>query len=112
MEILETVPVYALRTWAAILLGILGFSAFIVPLIFWVEDSRYASRITICLISAFVIFVTLCITGIFSDFGGYEHTIRFDPGTPVSKLYEKYKVKDHEKYSNVFTVREYLNSNP
>ena len=111
MEILETTATYVLRSWAGGVVAFTGVVIFIMFLIWAADDFETSGGFWwtfISLVSAFVLFSILCLTGIFSDFGGYKHKVRINDEITVLKLYEKYEIKEHEEYSNIFTVLEHV----
>lgn len=54
----------------------------------------------------FIISVILTITEPAIDTGRVKYTIRLDDTVSVNEFYDKYKVLEHTKYTDVYTVEE------
>lgn len=54
----------------------------------------------------FLIGLILMITEPEVDTGGKQYIIRINDDTSINEIYDKYKIIEHTKYTNVYTVEE------
>lgn len=108
MEILEVIPQYMPYWWYILIMAFLFISAafYIGTMIDEGIDVFGAVGHTIGLFCtvAFITMLVLGIIGKFSYYNGDKLIVRIDDKTAVSKIYEEYKITDHEKYTDIYTL--------
>lgn len=116
MTILETIPVFeAPGTYVAIVLISLtcSFLFFLIGGILFMNDCDTAGLIftIIMIISLIILIVSLFLTYTEPkiDTGRKQYIIRVDENTSINDIYDNYKIIDHTKYTDVYTVEELEN---
>jgi hypothetical protein len=116
MTILETIPIFEQPgTYAPLV-----FISLICSLIFlFIAGILYTNDfdtsgsvftiITVISIIIFVISVVLTITEPKINTGRKQYIIRVDENTPINEIYDNYKIIEHTKYTDVYTVEELEN---
>lgn len=115
MTILETTPIMEqphIYAWM-IIVGIIGIilSAIVI------KEEGYSDSIAAIIATISVcIFLILFAIGVILDAcepkidtGRLQYTVRLDDTVSVNEFYEKYKVIEHTKYTDVYVVEEIIN---
>ena len=116
MTILETIPIieasgnYDNLTIVSLIITILSV---IIGILMYLDDYEIFGKIfTITAgIGAvfFIIGIILVITEPKVDTGRKQYIIRVNENTSINEIYENYKIIDHTKYTDVYTVEELKN---
>ena len=116
MTILETIPIFEVPgnydNLVLISLIIMLISIF-VGIIMYMDFCGTGG--IICTIIAgisaiiFIISIILTITEPEIDTGRKQYIIRVDENTPINEIYDNYKIVEHTKYTDVYTVEELEN---
>ena len=117
MTILETIPIIeAPRNYINfILYGLLGgiICLILAGLLYGDDSYEIVAAILTCLsaIGALICLIglILTITEPKVDTGRKRYIIRVDENTSINEIYENYKIIDHTKYTDVYTVEELEN---
>lgn len=116
MEILETIPVFEQPgTYINLLLISLGITFISLIIAVKVLDEGYDILSTIFIIIAaisviiFLVSIYLTITEPKVDTGRKRYIIRVNEDTSINDIYDNYKIIDHTKYTDVYTVEELEN---
>ena len=114
MTILETTPIMV-QPHSYMWMIVVGIICFILSYIISMHnlDSDIISIIAGTLACIFIILLAIgivldiCVPKI--DTGRLQYTIRLDDTVSVNEFYEKYKVIEHTKYTDVYVVEEIIN---
>ena len=116
MTILETIPIieapgnYDNLTIVSLIITILSI---IIGIFMYLDDYEIFGKIfTITAGISAIIFITgiiLMITEPKVDTGRKQYIIRVNENTSINEIYENYKIIDHTKYTDVYTVEELEN---
>ena len=116
MTILEPIPIFAqpgnYSNLTLISLIIAIMSIFIGIAMYMDDYEIFGGILTIiAAISAviFIIGIILTITEPEIDTGRKQYIIRVDENTSINEIYENYKIIDHTKYTDIYTVEELEN---
>ena len=116
MEILETIPIFeAPGTYNAIILISLtcSFLFFLIGGTLLMNDCYTSGLIfTIIMIIGLIIFIVslfFASTEPKIDTGRKQYIIRVNEDTSINDIYDNYKIIDHTKYTDVYTVEELEN---
>lgn len=116
MTILETIPIIAQPgnyTNLTLISLIVGIISIFIGFAMYMDDCEIFGGILtiIAAISAviFIIGVILTITEPEIDTGRKQYIIRVDENTSINEIYENYKIIDHTKYTDIYTVEELEN---
>lgn len=113
MTILETIPIIE-QTGKYISFLVWGFALGFIFLYLsaWAEDKFYDWLIIFTIILS-IIFFCIGFAGIIAsifepavDTGRVKYIVRLDDNYPINEFYDKYKVLEHTKYTDVYTVEE------
>lgn len=116
MTILETIPIieapgnYDILTIVSLIITILSI---IIGIFMCLDD--YEILGTIFTITAgigavvFIIGIILMVTEPKVDTGRKQYIIRINENTSINEIYENYKIIDHIKYTDIYTVEELEN---
>lgn len=116
MEILETIPVFEapgnyLNLMLYTLVGTLICFAIAASLL--INDYEIGGVVftafSIIGLLIFLISVVLTVTEPKIDTGRKQYIIRVNDNTSINEIYENYKIIDHPKYTDVYTVEELEN---
>lgn len=116
MTILETIPIiaqpgnYTNLTLISLIVAII--SIFVGIAMYMDDDEIFGGILTIiAAISAviFIIGIILTITEPEIDTGRKQYIIRVDENTSINEIYDNYKIIEHTKYTDVYTVEELEN---
>ena len=115
MTILETTPIMASpHTYMWIM--IVSIIGIILSIVVMKKENFYDSIATTIATISICIFFILFVIGIFLDAcepkidtGRLQYTVRLDNTVSVNEFYEKYKVIEHTKYTDVYVVEEIIN---
>lgn len=116
MTILETIPIFEQPgAYTSLLLTSLTciFISLLISGVLYMNDCETGGLIfiiiTIISIMFFLISVVLTIYEPKVDTGRKQYIIRVDENTSINEIYENYKIIDHAKYTDVYTVEELEN---
>ena len=116
MTILETIPIIAQPgnyTNLTLISLIIGIISIFIGFAMYMDDCEICGMIftIIAAISAviFIIGVILTITEPEIDTGRKQYIIRLDNDVNINEFYNKYKIIEHTKYTDVYTVEEIEN---
>ena len=116
MTILETIPIFeAPGNYTPLLLISLtcSFMFLLVSGVLFMSDYDTGGAIfTVITIISLIIFIAsafLTITEPKIDTGRKQYIIRVNENTSINEIYENYKIIDHTKYTDVYTVEELEN---
>ena len=116
MTILETIPIFAqpgnynnlaLISWIIVLISIF------MAIMYTMSDCEIGK--TICTIIAsisgviFIISIILTYTEPKVDTGRKQYIIKVNENTSINEIYDNYKIVEHTKYTDVYTVEELEN---
>lgn len=116
MTILETIPIFAQPgnynnlTLFSLIMAIISI---FIGIMLYMDDYEIGG--IICTIIAginaviFIIGIILTITEPEIDTGRKQYIIRVDENTSINEIYENYKIIDHTKYTDIYTVEELEN---
>lgn len=116
MTILETIPIfkqpgtYAPLVFISLICGLIFL--FIAGILYTNDFDTSGSVFTIITVISFIIFVisvVLTITEPKVDTGRKQYIIRVNENTSINEIYDRYKIIDHTKYTDVYTVEELEN---
>ena len=116
MTILETIPIFE-QPGAYILLFVISFTCSLIFLfitvILYLSDFDIGGLIftIITIISIIILLVSLALTLTEPkiDTGRKRYIIRVNENTSINEIYDNYKIIDHTKYTDVYTVEELEN---
>jgi len=113
MTILETIPI---MEQAGKYMPMMGLSAFIaiscllIAVLLFKEDydmGGYIFIISTCIaMLVFIVGIILSITEPKIDTGRKQYIIRLNNDININEFYDKYKIIEHTKYTDVYTVEE------
>lgn len=113
MTILETIPIFAQPgnynnlTLISLIIGIISI---FMGIMMYMDNCEICGTILtiIAAISAviFIISIILAITEPKIDTGRKQYIIRLDNDVNINEFYNKYKIIEHTKYTDVYTVEE------
>lgn len=116
MTILETIPIFeAPGNYASLLLISLTCSLMFLLVSGVLFMSNYDiggvifTVITIISLIIFIVSVFLTITEPKIDTGRKQYIIKVNENTSINEIYDNYKIIDHTKYTDVYTVEELEN---
>ena len=116
MTILETIPIMAQPgnyNNLALISLIIGIINIFMGIVMYMDNCEICGAIltTIAAISAviFIISIILTITEPEIDTGRKRYIIRVNENTSINEIYENYKIINHTKYTDVYTVEELEN---
>lgn len=116
MTILETIPIFEQPgTYIPLFLTslIITILSLIIGIFMYLDDYKISGKIfTITAgIGAviFIISIILTITEPKIDTGRKQYIIRVDENTSINEIYDNYKIIEHTKYTDVYTVEELKN---
>ena len=113
MTILETIPIfeqpgnYNNLTMISLLIAIIcAITACIIDSEGYEIGAIFFISISVISAIVFLIGLILTITEPMADTGRKQYIIRVNENTPINEIYDKYKIIDHTKYTDVYTVEE------
>lgn len=116
MTILETIPIFAQPgnyNNLALISLIIVIISIVIRIMMYMDNYEICGAIftIIAAISAviFIISIILTITEPQIDTGRKQYIIRVDENTPINDIYDNYKIIEHTKYTDVYTVEELEN---
>ena len=115
MTILETIPIIEApgNYLNFMLYGLAGAVICLVLAGLLCDNYKIGPAVLICFsaigILIFLISLVLTITEPKVDTGRKRYIIRVDENTSINDIYENYKIIDHTKYTDVYTVEELEN---
>lgn len=113
MTILETIPILeqagkydSLISW----FSIICLSLLFLTICLQQTDYAWAITGTGCIITLVVavVFIIMSLTEPYYETGRFKLIVRLDNSYPANEFYEKYKVLEHTKYTDVYTVEEII----
>ena len=116
MTILETIPIFE-APGNYINFMLCGFVGAIICLVLagllYSDDHDISAAVSLCFsaigLLVFLIGFVLTINEPKVDTGRKQYIIRINENTSFNEIYEKYKIIDHTKYTDVYTVEELEN---
>lgn len=116
MTILETIPIFEQPgnyNNLTLITFIIAMISIFIAIMYNMSDCKIGEIICaiIAIISVviFIIGVILTITEPKVDTGRKQYIIRVDENTSINEIYENYKIIDHTKYTDIYTVEELEN---
>lgn len=116
MTILETIPIFAQPgnyNNLTLISLIIAFISLFVGIMMYMDNCDICGNIlTIIAVISIVIFIIgiiLTITEPKIDTGRKQYIIRLDNDVNINEFYNKYKIINHTKYTDVYTVEELEN---
>lgn len=116
MTILETIPIFAQPgsyTNLTLISLIIAIMSIFIGIAMYMDNCEIFGGILtiIAAISAviFIIGIILTITEPEIDTGRKRYIIKVNENTSINEIYENYKIIDHTKYTDVYTVEELEN---
>ena len=116
MTILETIPIFAQPgnyNNLTLLSFVIALISVFIGIIMCMDDCDIGVTIVtiIAVISTiiFIIGIILMITEPKVDTGRKQYIIRVNENTSINEIYDRYKIIDHTKYTDVYTVEELEN---
>ena len=116
MTILETIPIIeAPGNYVNLMLyGLVGaLMCLVLAGLLFHDDYDIGGAITGCFcivgMLVFLICLVLTITEPKVDTGRKQYIIRVDENTSINEIYDNYKIIDHTKYTDVYTVEDLKN---
>ena len=116
MTILETIPIFAQPgnyNNLTLFSFVITLISIFIGLIVYMDDCKIGEVIftTITAISLviFIIGLILMTTEPKIDTGRKQYIIRVNENTSINEIYDNYKIIDHTKYTDVYTVEELEN---
>ena len=114
MTILETIPILeqagkykSFSSWAAII----ALSLLFLTICLQQTDNAWIVTGIGCMLALVmvIIFIIMSIAEPYCETGHFKLIVRLDNSYPANEFYEKYKVLEHTKYTDVYTVEEITN---
>ena len=116
MTILETIPIFeAPGNYINLMLyGLIGAVVGLILVVLLFRDNCDIGAIILLCFSVigaliFLIGLVLTITEPEVDTGRKQYIIRVNENTSINEIYDNYKIIDHTKYTDVYTVEELEN---
>ena len=116
MTILETIPIFAQPgnyNNLTLFSFIITLISIFIGIIVYMDDCKIYEVIltTIAAIGTiiFIISIILTITEPKIDTGRKQYIIRVNENTSINEIYDNYKIIDHTKYTDVYTVEDLEN---
>lgn len=116
MTILETIPIFAQPgnyNNLTLFSFVITLISIFVGIIVYMDDCKIYEVIltTIAAIGTiiFIISIILTITEPKVDTGRKQYIIRVNENTSINEIYDNYKIIDHTKYTDVYTVEDLEN---
>ena len=113
MTILETIPIFAqpgnYNSLMAISL-IITIASILIGIILYLSDCEICGSICTIIaginVTIFIIGMILALPEPTVDTGRNQYIVRLDNNININEFYDKYKIIDHTKYTDVYTVEE------